>query len=124
MAHLYYDASFRREVGHLLHLKVLKSHDQFRIALYWRGSKFDVTKPAPFGHSEGRPLVNFHLCWERWRKGTWVAKLNYGMGAGYIGGATAYLGRRCKGGLGDLYRPKPLAFGLTRNANAVPYPAR
>ena len=45
------------------------------------------------------------------------------IGAGYIGGATAYLGvRTVRGGGGvAMYRPAAFRIGVTRNANVVPY---
>jgi hypothetical protein len=45
----------------------------------------------------------------------------FALGAGYIGGATAYLAINSVGGGKDMYRPRLLRVGVTRNANRVPY---
>jgi hypothetical protein len=61
--------------------------------------------------------------WPRWRRfpGACVT-LNFGQGAGYIGGATAFLAVNAKGGgLRWLHTPAPFRAGLTRNGNGVPY---
>lgn len=44
----------------------------------------------------------------------------FGRGAGYIGGATLFFARNCARPE-NRYVPVPFQFGITRNANAVPY---
>jgi len=57
----------------------------------------------------------------------WVWCLYFGPGAGYIGGATLYLGHHCRlrvrRGTWDG-RPRRWAVGLTGNGNAVPLAGR
>ncbi len=52
-------------------------------------------------------------------------KLILGNGAGYIWGATFFIALNCPNmklhGALKWMRPKLIQFGLTRNANAVPY---
>jgi hypothetical protein len=46
------------------------------------------------------------------------------MGAGYIGGATAYVGFHCIKPTSDslsLYKPIRFCAGITQNGNRVPY---
>lgn len=65
----------------------------------------------------------FH-CWKPYiGKVGFLARLDFGKGAGYIGGWTAFLGWRTKGGNSEN-RGKSLSrlrLGITRNGNHVPY---
>lgn len=47
-----------------------------------------------------------------------LIKLEWGPGAGYIGGFTAFVARNCKG---PMYAPIALQYGLTGNANKIPH---
>lgn len=63
-------------------------------------------------------------------KRSWVFKLIWRKGAGYIGGRTFFASWRChdmRGSVGNgvyhsYHTPRLLACGLTRNANIVPIP--
>lgn len=71
-------------------------------------------------------------------KHRFVAMLQWGPGAGYVGGLTAYFGFRCKdlrghgfgrriarnraNGKYNMYVNVPFQFGVTQNANVIPYP--
>lgn len=48
----------------------------------------------------------------------WLFQFIWGKGAGYIGGWTFYVARRCK----KTHTLIPLKMGLTRNWNAIPIP--
>jgi hypothetical protein len=51
-----------------------------------------------------------------------VVSVDLNSGAGYIGGATAFLALFCKGkGSRSMYTRVPVQAGITRNANLVPY---
>ena len=62
-------------------------------------------------------------------KGAWLLTVLVGThrswkGAGYIGGATFYLGNKTQGRYPNgtvNYRPSKFVFGFTRNGNAVPW---
>lgn len=81
-------------------------------------------------NSRAEPVCGFHLHWARFRKpSSWVLSFNWGIGAGYIGGWSAFIGRRCRGGrvwphksAHPMAKPEAFRFGITRNANKKPYP--
>lgn len=78
-----------------------------------RGIKFAIHTPTE-GVDAKRP------------RGRFVALIQWGPGAGYIGGWTAYFAFRCKDSrpaskLRGLVRT-PIQFGITGNANLIPYP--
>lgn len=51
-----------------------------------------------------------------------LIKLDWGPGAGYIGGFTAFVARNCKGKTGvSMYVPHPWQYAITRYANKVPH---
>lgn len=50
-------------------------------------------------------------------------QFDWGSGAGYIGGLTAFVARNCKGKQthADMYVNHPWQYGITKNANLVPH---
>jgi hypothetical protein len=70
-------------------------------------------------------LVELYIGTNPTRKGTWMVALNFGPGAGYLCGRTAFLARNCKGGDVNkgvaMYVPTPWRAAFTGNSNAVPY---
>lgn len=57
-----------------------------------------------------------------WEQGIRLA-VDFNTGAGYIGGATAFVAFWCKGSSGvDMYHRIPLQAGVTKNANIIPHP--
>lgn len=79
----------------------LRRNGRAKVALHW-WRIYRHAKPWPLG-------ALFELTW--------------GPGAGYIGGATAYVGLRARGGVpGKPHGPWPLVrAGVTRDANRVPF---
>lgn len=76
--------------------------------------------------------VQFHVSRSDFRKGERAYSLMFGtrrgpfaLGAGYIGGATAYVALNCVSpvncGKRSMYVPRRLQMGVTHNANLVPY---
>lgn len=136
MGHISHDAGFRKVFGTTLRLVVEKSSDQARVALRWFGKGHD---PRQFGQSEGKQLITLRVSWARFttlnpfkkygKRPSFTVSAYWGMGAGYIGGATAFFGFNVKGGRVN-YQKYPLAaykvarfrLGATRNGNAIPYP--
>ena len=69
-----------------------------------------------------RGRVSLHLSQERYSR---ILKIKVGPGAGYVSGFSAYIGFLCQDATpgGNMYVRKLLQFGVTRNANRVPYAA-
>lgn len=100
-------------------IKILVS---FIIALFWTVVPHGPDRPF---QRRGLRIVKH----TPYMGGSVVWCLYAGSGAGYIGGATAYVGFGCQGdrGLVRLFRQRytrrpRLALGATKNANHVPLP--
>jgi hypothetical protein len=108
-------------------LKIVKRNEKGwkSIGLRWheqpwanRGFEFILHTPTP-GQDNPKPR-------------RFVVMFQWGPGAGYIGGRTAYFGFRCKDRRGfrsrkdwskhNMYWRTPIQVGFTTNANQVPYP--
>lgn len=92
-------------------------------------ARFEMNKIFYF---RGRKIFRVSFSRAYWKRPKiWVLTVDFGYGAGYVGGRSLYLARRCPSSTYARYRkffPKraygryAVQFGFTGNANAIPLP--